>query len=749
MVMGRTATLSPAHPADRGSSGSINQWGSSWRDGNETLRVVPDTQRRPRWPILAFIALVAVVASVLCYLFLAQDISKAGTVIAAVVGLFTLVGGPAGWLWRKRDLAERASPNLDHAADVLAVAVRTRWHGIAAERALLYPAPIPVRWRWSNRPVSGPRTEAVGAGRAAPRMPPLPGMSRTRPSEVVTGGLTDLLAIYGGLDSGRILLMGSAGAGKSSAAIMLLLDALAHRAGLTDPAQRSATPVPVLLTFYGWNPAERPLVTWVASRLASDYGSAGINTATAQALLAGGKVALLLDGLDDLPADLRPVALRALREQATGRLVLLTRTEELADAVTGGHLPGAAPLELQPVTGRPAADYLARCQIHPPPQPWCQLIDLLRADPQHPVTQALDAPLMLSLVRDTYPAGNQLEDLLAPGRYTTRAQVEDHLLDRILPAAYTPRPGQPDPGYTLDKAQDWLSYIAEQMTERHTRDLAWWQMPTWRSRAFRGIASVLLAGLAVGLVSWSTFELSGVSGYYPPLVVGFGVTLPITCGLVAVKAGRVREPKVWGRIRWAAFPAQAPIKRIVFGFVSCAVLGSYVGFIAWLTVGMAVGLAIGLASACVLCFMIILANVAVRTAGDPLDPVDPLTCWRQDQRVYLMFGAVVGFAVGLVFGVMLGLAVWRVAGMTAGVRSGLAAWLILGFMYWLVLSHRASTWAATLTFVQIYFAGHGPLRMMRFLEDAHARQVLRTAGPIYQFRHARLQDRLQGRSANA
>jgi hypothetical protein len=33
-------------------------------------------------------------------------------------------------------------------------------------------------------------------------------------------------------------------------------------------------------------------------------------------------------------------------------------------------------------------------------------------------------------------------------------------------------------------------------------------------------------------------------------------------------------------------------------------------------------------------------------------------------------------------------------------------------------------------------------RMMRLLEDAHRRGVLRKAGPVYQFRHARLQARL-------
>jgi len=35
-----------------------------------------------------------------------------------------------------------------------------------------------------------------------------------------------------------------------------------------------------------------------------------------------------------------------------------------------------------------------------------------------------------------------------------------------------------------------------------------------------------------------------------------------------------------------------------------------------------------------------------------------------------------------------------------------------------------------------------PLRLIAFLEDARSRHLLRTVGPVYQFRHAKLQDRL-------
>jgi hypothetical protein len=54
----------------------------------------------------------------------------------------------------------------------------------------------------------------------------------------------------------------------------------------------------------------------------------------------------------------------------------------------------------------------------------------------------------------------------------------------------------------------------------------------------------------------------------------------------------------------------------------------------------------------------------------------------------------------------------------------------------------SATVAASLAFAQIAKRLHTPVRLMRFLEDARERNVLRTAGPVYQFRHARLQDRL-------
>jgi hypothetical protein len=59
------------------------------------------------------------------------------------------------------------------------------------------------------------------------------------------------------------------------------------------------------------------------------------------------------------------------------------------------------------------------------------------------------------------------------------------------------------------------------------------------------------------------------------------------------------------------------------------------------------------------------------------------------------------------------------------------------------------TWAASLAFAQLARRWRTPLRLMRFLEDARKRDVLRTVGPVYQFRHARLQDRLAAQARTA
>ena len=81
-----------------------------------------------------------------------------------------------------------------------------------------------------------------------------------------------------------------------------------------------------------------------------------------------------------------------------------------------------------------------------------------------------------------------------------------------------------------------------------------------------------------------------------------------------------------------------------------------------------------------------------------------------------------GLAVGLIVGLMVGLAF----GLAAGIAAGLGI---------------SCAWPTTLAATQLANRWHTPLHLINFLEDARKRNVLRTVGPVYQFRHARLQDR--------
>jgi hypothetical protein len=154
--------------------------------------------------------------------------------------------------------------------------------------------------------------------------------------------------------------------------------------------------------------------------------------------------------------------------------------------------------------------------------------------------------------------------------------------------------------------------------------------------------------------------------------------------------------------------------------------------VAGIALGSVVGLALGLPFA--------LAEDIAKPRADHASPLSPLTSWRSDRA----HGLTAALAFGLAYGVMVGLMTgtpdgFGNGGLWTGVAAGLAAAVgtVLGGAFIL-----PRTWPASLAFAQLAARGHTPVHLMRFLEDARDRNVLRTIGPAYQFRHARLQDRL-------
>jgi hypothetical protein len=124
------------------------------------------------------------------------------------------------------------------------------------------------------------------------------------------------------------------------------------------------------------------------------------------------------------------------------------------------------------------------------------------------------------------------------------------------------------------------------------------------------------------------------------------------------------------------------------------------------------------------------------------NPLTPRASWRSSFIVAVVFAPVLAILGGFLVGGLV----------PAFADNPFELWVLEGWAFVGLFVAVAAipacalaatpTWPASLTFLQLRFSQHTPLHLMRFFEDARERGVLRTVGPVYQFRHARLQDRL-------
>jgi hypothetical protein len=71
--------------------------------------------------------------------------------------------------------------------------------------------------------------------------------------------------------------------------------------------------------------------------------------------------------------------------------------------------------------------------------------------------------------------------------------------------------------------------------------------------------------------------------------------------------------------------------------------------------------------------------------------------------------------------------------------------LVVGLGLGLFGGHHHAWLACTIAVARQALTRRLPWRIMDFLDDAHRLGLLRTIGPVYQFRHADLHDHLAGR----
>jgi NACHT domain len=376
-------------------------------------------------------------------------------------------------LWGLRPVASEDAATV---AEKLASEVRRQWEREAAIRLLSQPAPIAVRWSLTGRPVRAMAVAVTGSDLSEDRYLWL------------DGDVADISVVFRQMPSLHLLILGEPGAGKTVLSMLLLLDLLAHR--------EANDPVPVMLSLSSWHPGI-PIGVWIRQRLVEDHPFlARLPVDNLSQLISNGRILPILDGLDELPRDVRVTAVEAIdRAIPRGRPIVVTsRSEEYEELVieTGSHLTRAAVVEIEPVGVRAALEFLRSAQIEDQDR-WHSVETYLTGNANDPLAQVLSTPLMLFLLRAVYssPASNPTE-LLDRSRFPDRLSLEEHLLDGMIPAVYAQANHR---RYTPTQAGRWLSFIATRMGHRRSRDLSWWYLES------------PIAALAIGLVFGSAIYL--------------------------------------------------------------------------------------------------------------------------------------------------------------------------------------------------------------------------------------------------
>lgn len=619
------------------------------------------------------------------------------------------------------------------ATAVLARAVRDQWRAEAAIRSLNQPEPIKVRWSSTERPVAAPPSSVLGA--AAPAGRPLRLHLR--------GDVIQIVELFDRLPRRQLVILGAPGAGKSVMALLLTLKILSIR--------EEDSPVPVLLSLSSWDPTREHLLVWIARRVMEDYpglANADLYGRNApQRLLSEDKVIPVLDGLDEIPSELRAESISGIAQAfELGQPFIITcRAEEYEEAiVAAGHVLGyAAVVEILPIDIEQAITYLS--SLGPASQVrWEPIFVKLRQDPGGPIAMALSTPLNVWLARIAYSdVGSRPEELLDSNRFDSREAIEDHLLDKFIPAVYRARPPAPGDRKRMhvgsQDADRWLKFLARSLSRDSTvarrglasgdqTDIAWWRLYQTLPILELGLAAFFVAGSLITA----------------PIVLALEVTSLLTarrllagciCMGIVLFAGVMVVVRLWppppGRIQ-IRLPRRGQLPGnlrtgLAYGTLASITAALAAGLGALLLKGPTVALRFGLVSGLLAGAVIFIVAIF----NGPIDTVrasSPELVFKGDRAVSIAGAALTAPAVGLTTWLLI-----RNIGESIGAALSAAAGVSIAMSSW--------GWYLVVI-IWLFFRKQLPLRFMKFSIDAYGRGVLRRAGAVYQFRHARLQARL-------
>jgi len=259
-----------------------------------------------------------------------------------------------------------------------------------------------------------------------------------------------------------------------------------------------------------------------------------------------------------------------------------------------------------------------------------------------------------------------------------------------------------------------------------------------------GERATLIVGLLFGVVTGTTMGTAAGAVFGSPfrLVAGVGTGLGVAFGTALLAGPRAPVP--------ARIDLRLPLQRLVtrlpwiitvgllsglaFGAIFAAATGTSRGLI----IGLSAGLVAGLTGAAG-----VIVGVALRASQGPQDDVSQASLLCSDRRSTL----VTALVTALLSGVTAAAAAMAMARPERQMQVAFIAGLGVSIGAALVAVARSAWGQWLVARLLLTVTGRVPWALLRFLDDAHRRGMLRRVGSVYEFRHRSVQDHLGSRSA--